>query len=107
MRIPHRSLLLRQAVLPRPQIKQVEFVGIAGTKLWRLEVNSPDPVALCPKKRNEMVTDEATRAGYQDPSRLTHCSLPKTRIKARNISRVGGTPPHTDRMLLTHPPVRF
>ena len=34
---------------------------IAATKLRMLQVNSPDPMALRPKKRNEMTTDEPTR----------------------------------------------
>jgi hypothetical protein len=33
-----------------------------------LQVNSPDPMALRPKKRNEMTTDEPARAGYQTPN---------------------------------------
>jgi hypothetical protein len=33
-----------------------------------LQINSPDPMALRPKKRNEMTTDEPARAGYQTPN---------------------------------------
>jgi len=33
-----------------------------------LQVNSSDPMALRPKKRNEMTTDEPARAGYQTPN---------------------------------------
>jgi len=48
------------------QIKQLKFVGVAGTKLRRLQVDSPDPVALGAEKRNEVMTDEPTRAGDQN-----------------------------------------
>jgi hypothetical protein len=33
-----------------------------------LQINFPDPMALRPKKRNEMTTDEPARAGYQTPN---------------------------------------
>ena len=33
-----------------------------------LQINSPDPMALRPKKRDEMTTDEPARAGYQTPN---------------------------------------
>jgi len=64
-----------QAVLPIPQIKQLEFIGVAGRKLRTLEVDSPDPIALCPKKRNEMVSDKPACAGYQNLNRMAQCSF--------------------------------
>jgi len=32
---------------------------------------------LCKKKRNEMVYDKPTSAGYQSPNRVAHCGFPK------------------------------
>src|SRR5436305_10400283 len=64
-----------EAVLPLPQIKNLKFAGVAGTKLWMLQVHSPYPPALGPKRRNKMMTDKPTCAGYQHPSRITHYSL--------------------------------
>ena len=62
-----------QAVLPIPQIKQLKFIGIAGIKLRGLEVDSPDPVALRPEKRNEVMADEPACAGHQNLNFVAQC----------------------------------
>ena len=40
-----------------------------------LQVDSPDPVSLRAKKKDEMVSDEATCASYQNANLTAQCDL--------------------------------
>jgi hypothetical protein len=71
-----------------PQIKQFKLVGVAVTKLRRLQVDTPDPVALPVKKRNEMLTDEPSCPGYQDPHRISQKFSPMKDRKSVSTSRL-------------------
>jgi hypothetical protein len=56
-----------------------------------LQINSSDPMALRPKKRNEMTTDEPTRAGYQTPNLGAQFVFPLT-------IRNGNVPPNSAKL---------
>lgn len=43
---------------PPTSVEQLKFVGIAGTKLWILQVDSPHPIALAPEEKKR---DKETR----------------------------------------------
>jgi hypothetical protein len=64
-----------------------------------LQVDSPDPIAVRPKKRNEMMTDESACTGNQDPNHITQFSLLRIHNNAQSISSSSRATPHAGHIL--------
>ena len=65
-----------QAVVPAPQIHDLECVRIRWRVLGILEVHATHPVALLFQERCQMVPDEAAGTGHQCPDRRQHGKSP-------------------------------
>ena len=64
-RAPQRSL----ALLPPPQIQQLELVGRRRAELRVFEIDAPDPISIGLERGDEVVANESTGTGDNGPSR--------------------------------------
>jgi hypothetical protein len=56
--------------VPAPQVEDLELVGVDVGVLGVLEVDAPHPVATLLQIRDEVMADEATRTGDENPIHL-------------------------------------
>src|SRR2546422_5422768 len=77
------------AVLPAPQVEQLEFVGGTGLVLGRLEVHAAHPAALCNEALHEVMSDESASTGNQH-TLYAHVFLRHAAARRRTASAASG-----------------
>ena len=65
-----------QAIIPAPQVEQLEFVSVLWAELRVLDVHSAYPVARFLQVCDQMMADETTGTGDKDSCSVRHCFSP-------------------------------
>ena len=65
----------RKALIPAPEVSDLELIGVNATVLGILEVYATHPVATLLKVRNEVMSDETARSSDEDSSLRQFSSL--------------------------------
>jgi len=56
-----------EAIRQLAQVSDLEIVGRTGLVFGFFQIGTPNPVSVVLESRDEMVSDEATGAGYENP----------------------------------------